>query len=61
MHVYNFITLRIYTILLLFEAIVFGIFIGAVGLGQVSNIIVINHYIVAMAFHFVITYLCIYS
>ena len=30
---------RIFTILLLFETIVFGHFIGAVGLGQVSNII----------------------
>ena len=34
----NFFDNRIFTILLLFEAIVFGVFIGAVALGQVSDI-----------------------
>ena len=42
LHTYicNFIDNGIFTILLLFETIVFGLFIGAVGLGQVSDI---NH------------------
>ena len=40
-YIFNFIDNRIFTILLLFETIVFGLFIGAVGLGQVSDI---NHF-----------------
>ena len=34
----NFIDDRIFTILLLFETIVFGVFMGAVAFGQVSDI-----------------------
>ena len=34
----NFIDNRIFSILLLFETIVFGVFMGAVALGQVSDI-----------------------
>ena len=37
----NFIDNRIFTILLLFETIVFGLFIGVVGLGQVCDT---NHF-----------------
>ena len=40
-YTYSFIANRIFTILLLFETIVFGLFIGAVGLGQVSDIILL--------------------
>ena len=40
-YVSSFIANRIFTILLLFETIVFGLFIGAVGLGQVSDIILL--------------------
>ena len=38
MRLSNFIDKRIFTILLLFETVVFGVFMGAVALGQVSDI-----------------------